>query len=189
MRVSATVSSQSRRKPFCSSRLAKRPPSQGVVLDVVDALLDLPLVAGRVGPGGQKHGAVVLAEGADLGVELGIEPVGLLHGGLEVVQDQPPGHAAEVAEGILQAAEEVVGGLAVDDLAVGLAGVAQHDAEDMGLAALAVGADDRGARAEVDLGLVTGLALEAAEGELACRLRVGGRSGGRCSSCRRSRAR
>ncbi len=71
-----------------------------------------------------------------------------------------------MAEGILDAAEEVVGGLAVDDLAVGLAGVGQHDAEDMGLAALAVGSNDPGTRAEVDLGLVTGPAFEAAEGEL-----------------------
>ena len=114
----------------------------------------------------------MLAKGADLGVELGIEPVGLLHRGAEVIQDQPPWRSAEMAEGILEAAEEVVGGLAVDDLAVGLAGVGQHDAEDMGLAALAVGADDRGARAEVDLGLVAGPALEAAEGKLARRLQA-----------------
>ena len=147
-------------------------PLEGIVLNVVDTLLDLPLVAGRVGPRGPEHDAVMLAEGADLGIELGIEPVGLLHGGLEVIQDQPPRCSAEVAEGILDAAEEVVGGLAVDDLAVGLAGVRQHDAEEMGFAALAVGADDRGTCAEVDLGLITGLAFEAAEGELARRLQA-----------------
>ena len=108
----------------------------------------------------------MLAEGADLGVELGIEPVGLLHSGLEVIQDQPPRHSAKMAKGTLDAAEEVVGGLAVDGLAVGLAGVGQHDAEDMGFAAFAVGCEDWGAGAEVDLGLVTGLAFKAAEGEL-----------------------
>ena len=108
----------------------------------------------------------MLAEGADLGVELGIEPVGLLHGGAEVVQDQSPRRTAELAEGVLDAAEKVVGGLAVDDLAVGLAGVGQHDAEDMGPAALAVGPNDGGTCAEVDLSLLTGLAFEAAEGQL-----------------------
>ena len=77
-----------------------------------------------------------------------------------------------MAEGILDAAEEVVGGLAVDGLAVGLAGVGQHDAEDMGSAALAIGPDDGGTGAEVDLGLVTGLALEATEGKLAGRLQA-----------------
>ena len=72
----------------------------------------------------------------------------------------------------LDAAEEVVGGLAVDNLAVGLAGVRQHNAEDVSFAALAVGADDRGACAEVDLGLIAGLALESAERELSLRLQA-----------------
>ena len=36
----------------------------------------------------------------------------------------------------------------------------------MGLAPLAVGSDDGGTGAEVDLGLVAGVALDAAEGEL-----------------------
>ena len=76
-----------------------------------------------------------------------------------------------------------------DDLAVALAGVAQDDAEDVGLAPLAVGADDRRAGAEVDLGLVAGVALDAAEGQFVRPARGGGRTGGRCSSCRRSRAR
>ena len=139
---------------------------QGIVLGIVDTFLDLPLVTRRVGSSGQEDTAVMLAEGADLGVELGIEPVGLLHGGLEVVQDQPSRHSAEVAEGVLDAAEEFVGGLAVDGLAVGLARVGQHDPEEMGSAPLAVGCDDRGSRAEVDLGLVTRLALEPPEGKL-----------------------
>ena len=77
-----------------------------------------------------------------------------------------------MSESVLDAAEEVVGGLAVDSLAVGLAGVGQHDAKDMSFAALAVGADDRGACAEVDLGLITRPALETAERELACRLQA-----------------
>ena len=121
---------------------------------------------------GQNTNAIVLAKGPDLGVELGIEPVGLFHRGPEVIQDQAPRCSAEMAESTLDAAEEVVGGLAVDGLAVGLAGVGQHDAEDMGFAALAVGADDWGACAEVDLGLVAGPALEAAEGKLARRLQA-----------------
>jgi hypothetical protein len=70
-----------------------------------------------------------------------------------IIDDQPPGDPAEMPEGVLQAAEEVIGGLAVDRLAVALAGVAEHDPEHGGLAPLAVGADDRGPGAEVDLGL------------------------------------
>jgi hypothetical protein len=142
------------------------PSPQGVFLDVVHASLHLPLVAGRVRSGGHEHRPIVFAEGADLGVELGVEPVGLRDGRLEVVQDEAARDPAEVPEGVLQAAEEVVGGLAGDDLAVALAGVAQDDAEDVRLASLAVKADDRRAGAEVDLGLVAGVALDAAEGEL-----------------------
>ena len=124
-----------------------------------------------------------------MGLISGSNQSAFVHGGLEVVQDQAPGHPAEVPEGVLQAAEEVVGGLAVDGLAVALAGVAQDDAEDVGLAPLAVGADDRGAGAEVDLGLVAGVALDATEGQVVRLLRAGGRSGGRSSRCRRSRGR
>src|SRR5512142_1692060 len=68
-------------------------------------------------------------------------------------------------EGVLKATEEVVGGLAKAGLAVALARVAEDDAEDVGLATLAVEADDGRAGAEVDLGLVAGVTLDAAEGE------------------------
>src|SRR5487761_2115417 len=137
--------------------------SQGVFLDVVHAPLDLPLVSWHIRTCWQEHRAVMFAEGADLRVDLRVEPIRLLHGRLEVVQDKAPGHPAEMPEGVLQAAEEVLGGLAVDRLAVGLAGVAQDDAEDVGLAPLAIGADDRRARAEVDLGLLARPALHASK--------------------------
>ena len=118
-----------------------------------------------------------------MGLISGLEPVGLFHRGAEVVQNQASWYSAEMAEGTLEAAEEVVGGLAVDGLAVSLAGVRQHDAEDMSFAAFAVGADDRGACAEIDLGLIAGLALEAAEREAHASAPGDGRSDGRCSSC------
>ena len=107
-----------------------------------------------------------------MGLSSGSNQSAFFTAALEVIEDQPPRCSAEMAEGVLDAAEEVVGGLAIDGLAVGLAGVGQHDAEDMSFAALAVGADDRGACAEVDLGLVTGPALEAAERQLAGRLQA-----------------
>jgi hypothetical protein len=139
---------------------------EGIALDVVDALFDLPLVPRRAGSRGPEDKAVVLAEGADLRVELGIEPVGLRHGGLEVIQDQPSRYSTEVTKRIFDAAKEIVGGLAIDGLAVSLARVRQHDAEDMSFAALAVGCDDWSASAKVDLGLVPGLTFKAPEGKL-----------------------
>src|SRR4051812_6929318 len=105
------------------------PCSQGVFLDVIDAPLNLPLVAGRVGTRGQEHGPLMFADGADLGVDLRVEPVGLLHGRLEIVQDQPSGDVAEVPAGALKAAKQVIGSLAVDSLAVALAGVDSHWAD------------------------------------------------------------
>src|SRR5262249_44064428 len=54
---------------------------------------------------------------------------------------------------ILKATNEIISRLPRDHLAVGLAGVAQDDAKDVGLAPLAVGSDERSPRAEVDLGL------------------------------------
>ena len=98
-----------------------------------------------------------------MGLSLRSEPVRLLHRGTEIIENQGSWRSAEMAEGTLEATEEVVGGLAVDGLAVGFAGVGQHDAEDMSFAALAVRADDRSPSAEINLGLIAGPALKAAE--------------------------
>ena len=115
---------------------------EGIALDVVDAFFDFSLMTRRAGSRGPENESVVLGEGADLGIELGIEPVGLLHGRLEVIQDQPPRCSAKVTEGVLDAAEKVVDCLAIGCLAVSLARVGQHDAEDMSSMALAIGCDN-----------------------------------------------
>ena len=78
----------------------------------------------------------------------------MLDGGLQVVDHQRLGHAAEMPEGVLQHADEVLRRLREGGLAVRLARVAEHDAEDMRLAPLAVGADDRRASAEIHLGFL-----------------------------------
>ena len=117
-------------------------------------------MTGRARSRGPENKSVVLAEGADLGIELGIKPVGLLYGRLKVIEDKPPWYSAEVTEGIFNAAKELVGGLAIDSLAVGLARVRQHDAEDMSSMALAVGCDDWSAGTEVNLSLIAGLTFE-----------------------------
>jgi hypothetical protein len=84
----------------------------------------------------------VFIKGPNLRAEFRFEPVGLLHSGPEIIQNQAPWCSAEMMESTLEAAEEIVGGLAVDSLPVDLAGVGQHDVEDMGLATLAIGTDD-----------------------------------------------
>jgi hypothetical protein len=107
----------------------------------------------------------MLGKGAQLRIQLGIEPVGLLDRGFEVVQDQSLGHAPEVDEGILQAAQEVIGRLTIDRFAVTLARVRQDDAEDVCPPAPAIGNGDGDAAAEVDLGFLTRSAFQAAEGK------------------------
>ena len=109
-------------------------PLQGVPLHVLHAAFDLALVTRRVGLGGQKHRAVVPRERLQLGMDLGIVPVGPRHGRLEIVDHQPLGHAAEMTEGVLQTCDERFRGLPPHGLAVRLAAVAQHDAEDPGTA-------------------------------------------------------
>jgi hypothetical protein len=105
----------------------------------------------------------MLAKRQDLRVEIRIEPVGLGDGGLQVVNHQRLGRAAEVLEGVLQATQEVVGRLAIDRLAVRLPRVAQHDPEQMGPSPLAFRCDHRRGGAKVNLGLGAGLTLHPSE--------------------------
>jgi len=63
----------------------------------------------------------VAGEALHLRVQLGIEPIGFLDRGLEIVEYHLLRRAAKGPEGVLQAQQEVVGGLVVDGLAVGLA--------------------------------------------------------------------
>ena len=55
------------------------------------------------GPGRKDCRAVMFAKGTQLRVELRIEPVGLQHRGLQVIEDERGGDASEVAEGVFQA--------------------------------------------------------------------------------------
>jgi hypothetical protein len=143
----------------------ERAPFQGVVLDVLDARLDLPFVPGRVGLRRQDHRAIVLAEGLHLGRDLGIEPIGMRHRGFEIVDHDLLGHAAKVREGVLQTAEEVFRGLREAGLAVRLAAVREHDPKDVRLTPAAFRRLDPSTCAEVDLAFFARLAFRATEGQ------------------------
>ena len=58
------------------------------------------------------------AEGFQPGDQFRVVPVGMLDRGPQVVDHQGARHAAQGMEGILQAGDEVFGGLLVDGLAV-----------------------------------------------------------------------
>lgn len=102
---------------------------EGVLADVLDPTLDLAFVSRPVGLGGQNDRAIVLAEGLDLGVEVGIEPVGFVHGRPQVVDHDRLGYSAEGPKRVLHDPNELVGGLTPHPLTVAFARVAQHDAK------------------------------------------------------------
>jgi hypothetical protein len=102
-------------------------------------------------------------EGTQLRVEVRIKPIRLLHAGFQVVEHQSPGHAAEVGESVFQTADEVLGGLAINGLAVTLARVAQNDAKDLSASASAIGLQDGNAATEIDLSFFAGDTFHAAK--------------------------
>ena len=53
-------------------------------------------------------------------MDIRVIPVGILYGGLKIIDDQGPGNLAEMSEGIFQTANEVVGTLVVNSLAIAL---------------------------------------------------------------------
>ncbi len=145
--------------PVLGFQRSERVPLERVAFHITDAALDLALVPRRAGLGGQDHRTIVLTEREQLGIQLGIKPVGMRDGRLEVVDHQRLGHSAEMPEGILDRPQEVVGRLAKADFTVGFTRMREHDAKDVRLAPLA-GTDrrlvrqrDRHAGAEVDLSL------------------------------------
>ena len=78
-----------------------------------------------------------------------------MDGGAQVVDVQGLRHAAELAEGIFQAADEVLGGLSLHRFGVALAGVREDHAQQMHPAAFARGILQIVPRREVDLRLFT----------------------------------
>ncbi len=98
----------------------------------------------------------MFAKRLDLEVDVRIVPVGILYGGLEIVDDQSSGNTAEMPESIFQTADEVVGGLAIDYFAVCLARETQNDPKNMGTLTLAVRSEHRRCRAKIYLCLLAG---------------------------------
>ena len=158
-------------------------------MHIVDAAFHLAFVPRRIRPRRQQHHAVVLAERAHLGIELGIEPVGRGHRRTQVIGDQALRHTAEGAEGILQATDECLGRLAIDRFAVALARMAQHHAQHMRSAAFAGRVHNPGALAEVDLRLLPPAGTPDGGRAVPACAPNSARSDARCSSCLQSRAR
>ncbi len=126
-------------------------PLQGVLLHIVNASLDFAFMPGRAWLGRHEYRAVMIAKAAELWVQVRVVPVGFDDGRFEIVGHQCLGNTAEMTEGILQAADQFVGRLAIDDFAVAFARMAEEDSQDMGSSALSVLTNDWSPRAKVDL--------------------------------------
>ena len=135
---------------------------QAVVLNIFDPSLDLSLVAGHGGLGRQDHRAIVFAEGNHLGIEFGLEPIDLLDGGPQVIDDQRAGDSAKMPERALNAPNEVLGSLAPEDLGVALARAAQDHAQNMRTAPAPV-LHHPSPLAKIDLRLLSRLTLHPPE--------------------------
>src|SRR5271157_529227 len=92
-------------------------------------------------------------------MDLWIVPVASRYGGLQVVDDQSLGYAAEMAEGVFQAGHERLRGLSPDGFAVALATVGKDDTEDPRTAEFALRGTDGSAGTKVHLGLFAGFGL------------------------------
>ncbi len=126
----------------------------GVLLQIVHVAFHLALVLRGAREGGHGRGLIVPAEGRELRVELRIVEVGLEHAGLQVVEHEQFGHAAEVPEGVFNGAHEAFGVLARHGFGVALARMAQHHPEHVDFAPLAADAHPEGC--VVDLRLLAG---------------------------------
>ena len=138
-----------------------------VFLHVADEVFDAAFFVGFAHGAGAGFEAVVGGEVEVAGIEDGLLAEAVAeHAGLEVVDEDDAGGAAEELQGVLMAGEEVFGGLAAGELDVGHAAVAEDHDEEREAAAGGADLDDSGA-APVDLGGLAGGEGEAEEGGVA----------------------
>lgn len=150
------------KEPVLLAQAPEQATLERVVLDVIDAALHLALVLRVVRARGDDDRAVVPGELLHLGVQLGIEPVGVPDGGLQVVDPETGGDASERPERVLQAPDERLGRLARDGLAVALPGEAQRHPQNVRPPSPArLPLQDGRPLAEVHLRLLAGKALHA----------------------------
>ena len=74
---------------------------QSVGLNIFDPGFDLTLVARHTRFGRQDHGAIMLAERPNLGVEFRFEPIDLFDRRTQIVDDQFPYDPAKVPQRVL----------------------------------------------------------------------------------------
>ena len=126
------------KKYLLFSQRGKCPAFEGVVLYILDSALDLALVPWRVGFCGKNDTSIMPGELHHFRVEIGIEPVGVLHRGLQIIDHQGLCDTPEMPEGVLYGADEILCGLLEDRLRIALAGMGKRYAKHVGSALLSL---------------------------------------------------
>src|SRR6266511_3228183 len=103
------------------------------------------------------------AKAFELWIQIRIMPIGPTDRGPEVVEVQGFGDAAKVTKRVFQTADERLGGLIPNGLAVGSARKAQHNAEDPRLASPTTRLDHKCSATKIDLGFLGRLNLDPAD--------------------------
>ncbi len=84
-----------------SAQARERFAGQSVALNIFDPGLDLTFMAGHRRFGREDHRPVMFTERHDLGIEFGLEPIDLLDGCPQIVDDQGPDDPTKVPQSIL----------------------------------------------------------------------------------------
>lgn len=149
--------------PILRFETLERMPLQAILLHVVDASLDLPLVTRHARLRRQDRHPVMLAEGPDFRIDLRFKPVALGDRGPQIVDDQRQGNAPEVPKGILQATHEVFRRLVQDRFAVGLPRMTEDHPQHVRPSLAALRQNERRAHPKIDLSLGARLAFHPAK--------------------------
>ena len=136
-------------------------PGQSVALNISYAVFNLAFMLRGSWQARQDHRPVVASELQQFWVELRIGKIKFEHRRFKIIQINCLGNSAEIAEGIFQAANERLGVLMEDRLAISLAGETQNDAEHPGLAAGPLAGKNRSTRTKIHLRLFAWTDLDA----------------------------
>jgi len=105
--------------------------------------------------------AVVPAEVSQLRIDLRIKPVGLEHRRFHIVEVEQQGATAKASQTVFQAANERLGILPGDRLAIALTRIAQHQSQDPTATRLTLTLIDGCSQAEIQLELLPWLTFQA----------------------------
>src|SRR4029077_12660215 len=137
------------------------PALESIVPKVGHSPLHLTFVLRHRGTTRHDVHAVVPAEVSQLRIDLRIKPVGLEHRRFHIVEVEQQGATAKASETVFQAANERLGILPGDRLAIALTRITQYQPQDPTPASFTLTLSDGRAKAEIQLELLPRLTFQA----------------------------